>query len=396
MQAATRGYLAGAVVVLSMLAAVPAAASPHSEAAGCHGVAALPSSIKARDIELEGVAALSACDIWTVGSGQADKAAPREGAVALHWDGKSWHVAAAPSPGGAGGFTQLDAVAIDRPSDAWAVGSYGKSQTSTGHALIERWNGTSWTRVASPGFGTHSVTLAGVTATSPSNAWVVGSYEAGNTVHGLIEHWNGKTWRVQATYHPAGDNDVDITGIAATKAGTWAVGADNEISRGTALVITEHWTGGHWTRVSGTAFRHNAFLDVGAVTVVSRTDAWTVGDYCAAPGCQTVADHWNGRTWTRTVSPSPGPRPKNVVLAGVTAISARNAWAVGSFNDNTTPKILIEHWNGRTWTQVPAREPGGQIWSLLTAIAGHNPRSLVAVGYYMYRATAQPLVIPLH
>jgi hypothetical protein len=42
-------------------------------------------------------------------------------------------------------------------------------------------------------------------------------------------------------------------------------------------------------------------------------------------------------------SPNPGG---GVFLNGVAAISAHNAWAVGSVVDNTT---LILHWNGTTW-----------------------------------------------
>jgi hypothetical protein len=56
-----------------------------------------------------------------------------------------------------------------------------------------------------------------------------------------------------------------------------------------------------------------------------------------------VIVRWNRTRWTRVASPNPGG---GVFLNGVAAISAHNAWAVGSVVDNTT---LILHWNGTTW-----------------------------------------------
>ena len=36
-------------------------------------------------------------------------------------------------------------------------------------------------------------------------------------------------------------------------------------------------------------------------------------------------------------------------LFGVAAASARSAWAVGYNGNLASPKILIEHWNGKAW-----------------------------------------------
>jgi hypothetical protein len=69
-------------------------------------------------------------------------------------------------------------------------------------------------------------------------------------------------------------------------------------------------------------------------------------------------------------------------------------WAVGSWNGNTTPKTLIEHWNGRTWTQVPSRNPG-EDGTFFTAVGGRTSRDLVAVGSYLTRTGQAPLIVPL-
>jgi len=70
----------------------------------------------------------------------------------------------------------------------WAVGYAGRK------TLTERWNGTAWTRVASPS-PPGADDLAGVTAISARDAWAVGQGN-GQT---LIAAWNGSAWRKQAS-----------------------------------------------------------------------------------------------------------------------------------------------------------------------------------------------------
>jgi hypothetical protein len=61
-----------------------------------------------------------------------------------------------------------------------------------------------------------------------------------------------------------------------------------------------------------------------------------------------------GITPAAAAAPPGPPRPAvsftvSGGLAAVAATSARNAWAVGQIVGVPEPKILILHWNGRTW-----------------------------------------------
>lgn len=67
--------------------------------------------------------------------------------------------------------------------------------------------------------------------------------------------------------------------------------------------------------------------------------AWAVG----YAGDRTLIERWNGTAWTRVSSPSP---PGADDLAGVTAVSSRDAWAVGQSGPG---KILIVARNGMVW-----------------------------------------------
>jgi hypothetical protein len=59
-----------------------------------------------------------------------------------------------------------------------------------------------------------------------------------------------------------------------------------------------------------------------------------------AVGSGTLVLHWDGRTWARVPSPSPGTGSD---LLGVAASSAGNAWAVGGFRDGGPLRTLAIH-----------------------------------------------------
>jgi len=69
-------------------------------------------------------------------------------------------------------FPFLTGVTVTSASSAWAVGSY--TIGTAGQTLILQWNGTKWTHVPSPN-PVPSDELVGVAASSGSNAWAVGT-----------------------------------------------------------------------------------------------------------------------------------------------------------------------------------------------------------------------------
>ena len=87
--------------------------------------------------------------------------------------------------------------------------------------------------------------------------------------------------------------------------------------------------------------------------------AWAVGGTNWFSPSQTLADHWNGRSWTRFSTPGSG------YFNAVATTSATNAWAVGLVGPGpgivAPTTALIEHWNGKHWTEQsvkPVRAAG--------------------------------------
>jgi len=119
-----------------------------------------------------------------------------------------------------------------------------------------------------------------------------------------------------------------------------------------------------------------------SVSADSPSDAWAVGWHIvgAAEAVKSLTLHWNGSRWTRVPSPNPGDG-SSAPLHGVSAVSSRDAWAVGSYFTGRTGKVLILHWDGSRWTQVPGHMPGGDIaLSGVSAISGRDAWAVGEVG----------------
>jgi hypothetical protein len=132
------------------------------------------------------------------------------------------------------------------------------------------------------------------------------------------------------------------------------------------------------------------------VATRSSADAWVVGGSRSAEGdtISALIEHWDGTAWRVVPRPTPG---QSSVLSGVAIASASNAWAVGSYEGNTAPRhdqTLIEHWNGRSWNQVPSPHPGGESW--LTAVTVVSSRNAWAVGAYANQVGGRNKLFTVH
>ena len=93
---------------------------------------------------------------------------------------------------------------------------------------------------------------------------------------------------------------------------------------------------------------------------------------------------------------SPDPGQQNYLLS-VQTLTARDAWAVGSYckahcETTVTQHTLVLHWNGIRWTHVPSPSPGFD--DTLTSVSGSSPADVWAVGQYLLkRGNPGPLVL---
>jgi hypothetical protein len=369
------------VVITTALAAAIVgvlAASPTASAATCPGTAGRPVKVGAGANVFTGVAMVSRCEAWGVGSFSNRDAAQT---LVEHWNGAHWKHVKSPNPGGPARADSLAGVAATSRSDAWTVGAYFNG--TAGQTLVEHWSGSRWRVVASPNpGGPHRDALSGVSARSATDAWAVGSFSNGSALQTLVLHWNGTRWTRVPSPNPGGNsNDDALTGVAARSPGdAWAVGwFYNDTGQRTLI---EHWDGERWARVHSP--NPSSRLDVlTGVTATGPSNAWAVG-YVLNDALQqrTLIAHWNGARWIRQRSANrAGPRSGDV-LNGVAASSRTNAWAVG-YSGCCVYRTLIEHWHGTAWSIQPSANPGGPSTDNVLNGVSVRPRSRpLAVGRY--------------
>src|SRR5262249_9450587 len=103
--------------------------------------------------------------------------------MAMWWNGSTWSLVATANVGT--GVARLYSVAAHATNDVWAVGYY--TSGSTDRALVEHWNGSSWTQATSPTPG-YVTKLLDVAVASPNDVWAAGEGSSADTT--LIEHYN--------------------------------------------------------------------------------------------------------------------------------------------------------------------------------------------------------------
>jgi hypothetical protein len=248
--------------------------------------------------------------------------------------------------------------------------------------LIEHWNGTAWKQVPSPKPSTSDNELFSVAATSAANAWAVGSYAGSRVEQTLIEHWNGTAWKQVPSPNPAltGFGFNELTGVAATSAANaWAVGDYINSSDTAVQTLIVHWNGTAWKQVPSPnpSTVHSVLFGVAAT---SPTNAWAFGEFNPfGSSAKILIAHWNGTAWKQVPSPNPGT-PGDAELNGMTATSSANAWAVGGYSSGGNARTLILRWTGTAWKQVPSPSPGQ---SVLSGVAATSSANIWAVGNYV-------------
>src|SRR5262249_53598470 len=133
------------------------------------------------------------------------------------------------------------------------------------------WNGTNWSEVSSPTLPTGSK-LKAVTAPASNNAWAIGTNSQSNNA--LVEHWDGTSWSVVSSSAFTGETILSLGGNISADSTTdvWVVVVQGNTSVGAPFNggATLHWNGQTWSVLSGPTFAQS-------VTALSPTNVWGAG-----------------------------------------------------------------------------------------------------------------------
>lgn len=308
----------------------------------------------------------------------------------------TWHLVSSPNPSAS--KSTLTSVTALSARNAWAVGRSSPInvlQYSTSSTLIEHWNGMNWSIVPSPDPGAGGNDLLGVANLSATDIWAVGDFLNGAQSTGptLIEHWDGAHWHVVSSPNVESKSNI-LAGVAAVSSkDIWAVGEAYDSGNGPSLI--EHWNGQVWSIVSSPNAPSFAYASLTSVTALSAKDVWAVGysannnDNPSGGGFvsePTLIEHWDGIAWN--IVPSPNSPFKYNQLKSVIAVKANDIWAVGASFDSFygVSHTLIEHWNGQKWSIVSSPSPESKSMTL-SGITAVSENDIWAVGVYSNTST---------
>src|SRR5215472_15385890 len=254
-----------------------------------------------------------------------------------HFDGIVWSVVPSPSPGAQQNI--LYGVAAITDSDVWAVGG---QQDSNGlwRTLTEHWDGSEWSVVDAIDAGVNGNQFYGVKAVSTNDVYAVGQEaDAGFPGQALIEHWNGRSWTVISS--PADAATALPLGVTATASSLTVVGQHETDT----APYTTYVAAGAPNRLSiqNTPNAGVGENDLFGVTKAADGTTWAVGwdiDPATDNHSPLVLQGING-VWSLVPSPSFGPGSDSG-FAAITAIPGGGLWAVGVTASKSNYSALIE------------------------------------------------------
>jgi hypothetical protein len=255
-----------------------------------------------------------------------------------------------------------------------------------------------WSVTTSPDRGSGDNTLNSVSCPSATKCVAVGFDDAADgEPRALLETWNGSTWSVTSSPSTGSDFSM-LSGVSCAINYDYCIAVGVEGSAGPAIgfaglggatqTLIEAWRGSGWyiepsPKPSGTGAALNSVSCPGR-TLVCVAAGWTVRAGTGQTLIETSRDEG-----PFTVTPSPDVGKGDSVLNGVSCANGASCIAVGFDDEKGVSQSLIENWNGTTWSVVPSKNKGlghnvfdGIGDNVLEAVSCTPGSFCVAVGYY--------------
>jgi hypothetical protein len=250
-------------------------------------------------------------------------------------------------------------LAVASARTVWAAGYWSDPLDGLKHPATFRWNGRSWRLVPSPNFG--------AIAASGRGAWIVGRRRA----RAWTARWNGRRWRVVP--NPGGTRSFLESAAIVSARDVWTVGS------GRTGPLLLRWNGKRWARAAGPDFGGAAGSYLAVARIPGTSSVWIFG-VDGETGAE-LAARWTGSGWETYSLPTSGTG------AGISAMplaagSASSAWIGISVQDasgKTRPWML--HWDGSSWSHVPAPNPGGN--AQISGVSSSGGSDAWAIGSYI-------------
>jgi hypothetical protein len=227
--------------------------------------------------------------------------------------------------------------------------------------------------------------FSSVSASGPDEAWGVGTHsDVQASDHPLVEHWTGASWMDVPVPQPTGQQ-ATLSGVDdLSPSDAWAVGTSFSASDLNGRTLIEHWDGTSWSIVPSPNPATGVPGDEDVLTAVGGTgpkDLWAAG-WETDETRSTIfllLEHWEGTSWSAV--PSPTPIMSAEFASSISAVSSNDVWAVG-VDETGQRRTLAAHWDGHVWSIVPTPNVGsGTVQNLLTGVSTDANGDVWASGF---------------
>jgi hypothetical protein len=263
------------------------------------------------------------------------------------WGGPDgFNLALGRSPRGAS-WSSMNDVSCPTPSFCMVVGAAGRKKTS--YATAYSWNGRFMRELKVPApRRSHDVELGGLSCPTAGDCVAVGNYEnAAGKALSYAAIWTDGSWKLEETPSVAGWTGSYYNAVSCPSAAS-CIAVGTTLHRKKTQQFAASWNGSRWRLLRMPARRASGLSSVSCpVPGTCVASGWS--------GTTGLIERWNAGRWTgmRTVATS---RPASGDdFTHVSCVSATSCAAVGfRFNPNPKSKFgertLAERWNGKTWT----------------------------------------------
>lgn len=286
--------------------------------------------------------------------------------LAESWDGNTWSIQTVPLPaGGLGGG--LSSVSCSSPTLCTTVGVYADS-ANTNMPFAARWNGTSFSvkSVPSPANGSLGTLDAVSCSPSPSKdceaeGWYFISGE-GEIAMTLAEGWNGTAWSIQGTPIPDGaQGGAYPMGLSCHKAKSCvSVGEGTNSEGGLSVGWAQVWNGSSWSDLATTAppSATGSVLTAISCSAAPSTKCTAVGYYSNGSTFLGYAQRISGSNVSIQKTKEPTGSTYGL-LNGVSCSSPPTTCsAVGTVTNKAGVAVTLANgWNGKTWSLQKTPNP---------------------------------------
>jgi hypothetical protein len=275
----------------------------------------------------------------------------KAGVQLAEWGGpKGFRVVDARNPAGAT-WSAMQDVACPAPNFCMIVGSAGRSKTS--YATAYQWNGRSMRQLRVPAPPrSHNAQLGALACATSRSCVAVGSYQnPSGAFRSFAAIWHNGKWMLQAVPNVAGETATFFNAVSCANAASCTAVGGTEHGSGAHLVldhaVAEQWSGGKWRIATMPLLAQSALTGVSCLpSGICFAVGWS--------GYDGIIEQWTKvGGWTVMQTLGTGSAANVYFYGHISCVSATFCAAVGErYNAKFafSTRTLAERWNGTTWT----------------------------------------------